>query len=105
MTRLSAGHFKRMLFYFLLPPLATAATFASVMEGAGALERITAHARTPSRASATTQTTITVEPAAPEYCTTIGAMITETRLTTLIIGFSAGPAVSLNGSPTVSPTT
>src|SRR3990172_9366977 len=48
-----------------------------------------------------------IQPAAPSvrYCTTIGAMITETRLTTLIIGLSAGPAVSFIGSPTVSPTT
>src|SRR5208337_5335885 len=37
--------------------------------------------------------------------TMIGAMIRETRLTTLIMGFKAGPAVSFNGSPTVSPTT
>ena len=35
----------------------------------------------------------------------IGAMITLTRLITLIIGLSAGPAVSFSGSPTVSPTT
>ncbi len=35
----------------------------------------------------------------------IGAMISDTRLITLIIGLSAGPAVSFNGSPTVSPTT
>ena len=37
--------------------------------------------------------------------TMIGAMMTETKFTTLIIGLSAGPAVSFNGSPTVSPTT
>ncbi len=36
--------------------------------------------------------------------TTIGAMIREIRLMTLISGLSAGPAVSLSGSPTVSPT-
>ncbi len=39
------------------------------------------------------------------YWTTMGAMMTATRLTTLIMGFRAGPAVSLRGSPTVSPTT
>src|SRR6186713_2942971 len=64
--------------------------------GAGAFERMTAQASTPRRASATTQTIIAVTPVAPEYCTTIGAMMTETRFTTLIIGLSAGPAVSLN---------
>ena len=36
--------------------------------------------------------------------TTIGAMIRLIRLMTLINGFSAGPAVSFSGSPTVSPT-
>src|SRR5690606_3478680 len=37
--------------------------------------------------------------------TTAGAMSTETRFITLISGLIAGPAVSLNGSPTVSPMT
>src|SRR5205823_14472213 len=37
--------------------------------------------------------------------TTAGAISSETRFITLISGFSAGPAVSLNGSPTVSPIT
>ncbi len=39
------------------------------------------------------------------YFTITGAAIKLTMFTTLIIGFSAGPAVSFNGSPTVSPTT
>ena len=34
-----------------------------------------------------------------------GAISTETRFITLISGLIAGPAVSLNGSPTVSPMT
>ncbi len=34
-----------------------------------------------------------------------GSTSSETRFITLISGFSAGPAVSLNGSPTVSPMT
>ena len=34
-----------------------------------------------------------------------GAMSTETRFITLMSGLMAGPAVSLNGSPTVSPMT
>ena len=34
-----------------------------------------------------------------------GRISSETRFITLISGFSAGPAVSLNGSPTVSPMT
>src|SRR5512136_2989448 len=38
------------------------------------------------------------------YLTNIGAASRLTRLTTLIIGFNAGPAVSFRGSPTVSPT-
>jgi hypothetical protein len=36
---------------------------------------------------------------------TAGRISSETRFMTLIKGFSAGPAVSLNGSPTVSPMT
>ena len=36
---------------------------------------------------------------------TAGRMSSDTRFMTLIIGFSAGPAVSLKGSPTVSPMT
>ena len=49
----------------------------------------------------------TIQPPTPRfwYATRIGAAINETILTTLIIGFNAGPAVSLSGSPTVSPTT
>src|SRR5271170_8102242 len=39
------------------------------------------------------------------YFTTLVAMSSETRFITLISGLMAGPAVSLNGSPTVSPTT
>ena len=34
-----------------------------------------------------------------------GAISTDTRFITLISGLMAGPAVSLNGSPTVSPMT
>ncbi len=37
------------------------------------------------------------------YFTTVGAMSRATRFITLSSGLSAGPAVSLNGSPTVSP--
>ena len=37
--------------------------------------------------------------------TTAGAISTATRFITLISGLIAGPAVSLNGSPTVSPMT
>src|SRR5690349_19324251 len=37
--------------------------------------------------------------------TTAGAISSETRFITLISGLIAGPAVSLNGSPTVSPMT
>ena len=40
-----------------------------------------------------------------ERLTTAGAMISATRFITLISGLIAGPAVSLNGSPTVSPMT
>ncbi len=36
-------------------------------------------------------------------CTTAGAISSEIRFITLISGLSDGPAVSLNGSPTVSP--
>src|SRR3954452_9243591 len=39
------------------------------------------------------------------YFTTVGAMSSATRFITLMSGLSAGPAVSLNGSPTVSPMT
>ena len=37
--------------------------------------------------------------------TTAGAISKDTRFMTLISGLIAGPAVSLNGSPTVSPIT
>jgi hypothetical protein len=37
--------------------------------------------------------------------TTVGAIRTATRFITLMSGLRAGPAVSLNGSPTVSPIT
>src|SRR5579859_3510782 len=73
--------------------------------GAGALLRRMAQASTASRMMMVTQMAASVPPVALAYCTTIGAMITETRLTTLIMGFRAGPAVSFMGSPTVSPTT
>src|ERR1043165_8005243 len=39
------------------------------------------------------------------YFTTLGAISNETRFITLISGLMAGPAVSLKGSPTVSPMT
>ena len=45
---------------------------------------------------------------APVWCRsemTAGRISSETRFITLIIGLSAGPAVSLKGSPTVSPMT
>ena len=44
----------------------------------------------------------------PPFAATLmikGTISSETRLTTLIIGLRAGPAVSLSGSPTVSPMT
>jgi len=49
----------------------------------------------------------TIQPPTPKCSceTMIGAAIRLTRLTSLIIGFKAGPAVSFSGSPTVSPTT
>src|SRR2546429_7888335 len=50
--------------------------------------------RTPSEASGPT-----------ENCTIAGATSTDTRFITLMSGLMAGPAVSLNGSPTVSPIT
>ena len=40
-----------------------------------------------------------------DSATTAGAISTATRFITLISGLMAGPAVSLNGSPTVSPMT
>ena len=45
---------------------------------------------------------------APVWCRSVitaGRMSSDTRFMTLIIGLSAGPAVSLKGSPTVSPIT
>ena len=48
-------------------------------------------------------TTITTRVTIEMSLMTIGAMSKPTRFITLIIGLSAGPAVSLNGSPTVSP--
>ena len=53
-------------------------------------------------AIATTATRIAVS---STCVTTSGAISSATRFITLINGFSAGPAVSLNGSPTVSPIT
>ena len=49
--------------------------------------------------------TPTRRPVLPLYLTTLVAISSETRFMTLISGLMAGPAVSLNGSPTVSPTT
>ena len=42
-------------------------------------------------------------PEPTDIATMAGAISTETRFITLISGLMAGPAVSLNGSPTVSP--
>src|SRR5690349_406358 len=58
------------------------------------------------RIAATTNATLsanaTASPAGmPSNLIRIGAASNETRLMTLIIGLSAGPAVSLSGSPTV----
>ena len=39
------------------------------------------------------------------YLTTLVAISSETRFVTFSSGLMAGPAVSLNGSPTVSPVT
>src|SRR4029077_11192853 len=63
---------------------------------------------TPRTMVPTAATTIrsAVWPAPPcPYFTTSGTMSRATRFMTLISGFRAGPAVSLNGSPTVSPMT
>ena len=50
--------------------------------------------------------TIATRSAVSSACeTTSGAISSATRFMTLISGLSAGPAVSLNGSPTVSPMT
>ena len=49
--------------------------------------------------------TPTRSPVLPLYFTTLVAISSETRFITLISGLIAGPAVSLNGSPTVSPMT
>src|SRR5690606_2151257 len=60
-------------------------------------------------AATTTPTASTVMPTRshvlPAYVTTAGAISSATRFITLISGLIAGPAVSLNGSPTVSPMT
>ena len=60
-------------------------------------------------AAATTETAITTtttRTTSLSACSTIrGANSSATRFITLISGLSAGPAVSLNGSPTVSPIT
>src|SRR5436309_3224303 len=59
------------------------------------------------RASTPTMTRTAVFSCGPctPYFTTVGAMSNATRFITLMSGLSAGPAVSLNGSPTVSPMT
>ncbi len=49
--------------------------------------------------------TPTRRPVLSAYYTTLVAISRETRFITLISGLIAGPAVSLNGSPTVSPMT
>ena len=49
--------------------------------------------------------TVLIDPPVAATLITSGATSRETRLTTLIIGLRAGPAVSLSGSPTVSPIT
>src|SRR5580700_7752547 len=65
-------------------------------------EKVTAIAR----AISDTTTIATRSGVTPPRATVVnGAARIATRFITLIIGFSAGPAVSLNGSPTVSPTT
>ncbi len=58
--------------------------------------------------AATTMTTAPMatparNPSLWAYLTTLVAISSETRFMTLISGLIAGPAVSLNGSPTVSP--
>ena len=56
--------------------------------------------------TATAITTTTTRTTSLSVCSTItGANSRATRFITLISGLSAGPAVSLNGSPTVSPMT
>src|SRR5271157_440622 len=66
------------------------------------LENITA---TLSRTIESTTTAMRVNDSSEIVAGVNGAARMPTRFITLIIGLSAGPAVSLNGSPTVSPTT
>ena len=73
------------------------ACYFAVMLFAGALDRITAQPSTPISASDTAQTIVSGVPVTPSYWTMIGAMITDTRFTTLIMGLSAGPGRVLEG--------
>ena len=49
--------------------------------------------------------TVVLASSPTDRLTTAGAISSATRFITLISGLIAGPAVSLNGSPTVSPMT
>src|SRR5215212_8581479 len=66
--------------------------------------RLERHSAQASRATATTATA-NRSSSSSARATTVGAISTATRFITLIRGLRAGPAVSLNGSPTVSPIT
>ncbi len=69
------------------------------------LETTTAATMTSTAPSAMSTRTVVSAPSPTCSPTTAGAMSSATRFITLISGLIAGPAVSLNGSPTVSPMT
>src|SRR5699024_11827207 len=67
------------------------------------IESVTATAIAATATAAITNRSGLSSPLSADIPTTAGAISTATRLITLISGVIAGPAVSLNGSPTVSP--
>ena len=69
------------------------------------LETTTAPTMTSTATSAIATRSPVLASSPTDMVTTAGAMIRATRFITLISGLIAGPAVSLNGSPTVSPMT
>src|SRR3954466_8631384 len=69
------------------------------------LETTTAPTITSAATTAIDTRIVVLAPCPTERLTTAGAMSSATRFITLISGLMAGPAVSLNGSPTVSPMT
>ena len=93
-------------------PTASAAgeTAPAASASAGATSPMPPERRLESTIAATMMTTApratpTRRPVLALYLTTLVAISSETRFMTLSSGLMAGPAVSLNGSPTVSPTT